>query len=78
MCVADDEVNIFCLQRGREITFSKAVFIRINITFYIANMGNMSRFWVAALLLVSRSHWEYVGCCCLSLLLSKNAECTTV
>lgn len=63
---ADDEVNLFCLQRGREITFSKVVCIRINITFYIVNTGNMTRFWVAALLLVSRSHSEYVRCCRLS------------
>lgn len=38
----------------------------INITFYIANMGNMTRFWAAALLLVSCSYLEYVRCCCLS------------
>lgn len=67
MCAADDEVNLFCLQRRREITFSKAVFISINITLYIVNMSSMTRFWVAALLLVSHSHLEYVRCCHLSL-----------
>lgn len=30
---------------GGDLTFSEAVFIRINITFYIVNMDNMTRVW---------------------------------
>lgn len=38
-CAANDEVNLFCLQRGREITFSKAVFIRMSINFLHCKHG---------------------------------------